>query len=131
MIGGLIGNGSVIVTNGNSSLPYISVSYDEKNPIMGMVRVNGSNLEAFNGTSWIAFTHSFATVGLSGSAESAINWAMTEQRRAMEREQLIKNNPALQNAWDAIKRAEDNFDLLSKFVENDTNNNEEWMAASP
>lgn len=119
MIGGILGIGNVQVTNGTSSLPYIRVNYDEKNPVMGMVRVNGPNLEAFNGTSWIAFTHSFATVSLSGAAESAINWAIQEQRRSLEREQLIKNNPALKNAWDAIKRAEDNFDIISKFVEND------------
>lgn len=125
MIGGLIGNGSVMVTNGNSSLPYINVGYDEKNPIMGMVRVNGSNLEAFNGTSWIPFTQSFGTVGLSTAAEAAIQWAMQEQTRALKRELLINNNPALKNAWDAIKRAEDNFDIISKFVENDTQSEEQ------
>ena len=128
MIGGLIGNGSVIVTNGNSSLPYINVGYDEKNPIMGMVRVNGSNLEAFNGTSWIPFTQSFGTVGLSTAAEAALQWAMQEQTRALNRELLINNNPALKNAWDAIKRAEDNFDIISKFVENDKTNASEEMS---
>ena len=131
MIGGILGNGSIQVSGGNSTVPYISVNYDEKNPIMGMVRVNGSNLEAFNGTSWIAFSQPFTTVGLSTAAESAINWAMKEQARAIEREQLIKNNPALQNAWNAIKRAEDNFDIISKFVENDKAEDETWMAASP
>ena len=131
MISGLSGSGNVQVVGGQSSIPYISVNYNEQNPIMGMVRVNGSTLEAYNGSTWIQFTQPYATVTLSGTAESAINWAMKEQARAIEREQLIKNNPALQNAWNAIKRAEDNFDLLSKFVENDTNNNEEWMAASP
>lgn len=125
MIGGLIGNGNIHVTNGNSAIPYISINYDEKNPIMGMVRVNGSTLEAFNGTSWIAFTQPYASVGLTGSAESAINWAMQQERKEKEREALIRKNPALQNAWDAIKRAEDNFDILSKFVENDTQSEEQ------
>jgi hypothetical protein len=32
---------------------------------------------------------------------------------------LVENNPALENAYKAILRAEANFDILSKFVEND------------
>mgnify|MGYP000160988461 CR=1 FL=1 len=31
----------------------------------------------------------------------------------------MENNPALQKAYDAVQRAEDNFELLSKFVESD------------
>jgi hypothetical protein len=31
----------------------------------------------------------------------------------------MENNPALQKAYEAVKRAEDNFDILSKFVEDD------------
>jgi len=37
----------------------------------------------------------------------------------MNRKTLIENNPALQKAYAAVKRAEDNFDILSKFVEHD------------
>lgn len=35
---------------------------------------------------------------------------------------VVKDNPALQKAYEAIKRAEENFDILEKFVENDTDN---------
>jgi hypothetical protein len=37
----------------------------------------------------------------------------------MNRKTLIKNNPALEKAYESIQRAEANFDILSKFVEND------------
>jgi hypothetical protein len=37
----------------------------------------------------------------------------------MNRKTLIANNPALKNAWVAIQKAEANFDILAKFVEND------------
>ena len=131
MIGGIIGSGSVQVMGGSSAVPYIGVNYDEKNPIMGMVRVNGSTLEAFNGTTWAQFSHPFTTVSLSGSAESAINWAMQQERKEKEREAMIRNNPALQKAYEAIKRAEENFDLLSKFVEHDKDDEEMSVSASP
>jgi hypothetical protein len=38
---------------------------------------------------------------------------------AMNRMTLAQNNPALMKALEAVKRAEDNFELLAKFVEND------------
>jgi hypothetical protein len=37
----------------------------------------------------------------------------------LNRATLIANNPALEKAYEAVKRAEANFDILSKFVEND------------
>ena len=49
------------------------------------------------------------------------------KEKEKEREALIKNNPALQNAYNAIKRAEENFDIISKFVENDEVD-ETWVA---
>ena len=131
MISGLLGSGNVQIAGGQASIPYISINYNEQNPMTGMVRVNGSTLEAYNGSSWIKFTQPYATVALSGSAESAINWAMHQERKEKEREELIKNNPALQKAYEAIKRAEENFDLLSKFVEHDKDDEEMSVSASP
>jgi hypothetical protein len=37
----------------------------------------------------------------------------------MNKLSLAQKNPALMKALEAVKRAEDNFDILSKFVEND------------
>jgi len=37
----------------------------------------------------------------------------------LNRKFLIENNPALQKAYAAVRRAEDNFDILAKFVEHD------------
>ena len=38
---------------------------------------------------------------------------------ALNRLTLAQNNPALMKALEAVKRAEDNFEILSKFVEHD------------
>jgi len=48
-----------------------------------------------------------------------IQWARTQRTLEMNRKFLIENNPALEKAYEAVKRAEANFDILSKFVEND------------
>ena len=41
-----------------------------------------------------------------------LDWAREHRNKELARELKIKNNPALQKAYEAIKRAEENFDLL-------------------
>ena len=117
MIKGLMGNGGVIVSGGNTALPYIGSNMN--NPIQGMIRINGTDMEVFNGTGWQTLSTSYATVGLDQDAQDLLTWARTQRQLDLDRKTLIKNNPALAKAYEAVKRAEDNFDILSKFVEND------------
>lgn len=107
----------VQVVGGNTNVPYINSGQQSA----GMLRYNTSsqNVEVYDGSSWQQLDSGYVSVGLSGEAESLLDWARQERNRQAMREQLIKDNPALQKAWEAVKRAEDNFDILSKFVEND------------
>jgi hypothetical protein len=86
------------------------------------VRVVNGQLCCWTGSSWTTIVGSYPSVGLTGEAEMLLDWAREQKNKEMTREQLIKDNPALQKAYDAIKRAEENFDLIEKFVENDPNN---------
>lgn len=118
MIKGITGGSQFLTVSGGSSYPY--VPQNSNNPIQGMIRVNGQDLQVFDGSCWINMAASYASVDLTGEAQTILQWARDERNKQMKREQLIKDNPALQKAYEAIKRAEDNFDLLEKFVENDT-----------
>ena len=120
MIKGLTGITGVTVTGGNTSLPYINSNPD--NPIQGMIRINGSDLQVFTGSSWQMLSTSYATVGLDQDVLDLVQWARTQRQLEMNRKTLIENNPALQKAYEAVKRAEANFDILSKFVEHDNTN---------
>jgi hypothetical protein len=117
MIKGLMGTTGVTVSGGNTSLPY--VGSNSSNPMTGMVRVNMNDLEVFNGSSWQQLPSSYATVSLDQDVLDIIQWARTQRTLERNRSTLIANNPALENAYKAILRAEANFDILSKFVEND------------
>jgi hypothetical protein len=117
MIKGLMGNQGVIVSGGNTALPYISPNAN--NPMQGMIRVNNADLEVFNGTSWQQLPSSYATVTLDQDTQDLLTWARTQRSLEMNRKFLVENNPALENAYRAILRAEANFDILAKFVEND------------
>jgi hypothetical protein len=62
---------------------------------------------------------SYATVSLDQETQDLLQWARTQRQLELNRATLIENNPALENAYKSILRAEQNFDILSKFVEND------------
>ena len=117
MIKGLMGNQGVVVSGGNTNVPY--VNQNSNNPIQGMIRVWGTDLQVFDGSAWVQMATSYATVSLDADTQSVIQWAKSQQQMAMRRMELAQNNPALMKALEAIKRAEQNFDILSKFVEND------------
>ena len=117
MIKGLMGNQGVVVGAGNTVVPYVNMN--NTNPMQGMIRVWGSDMQVFDGNNWTTMSTSYATVGLDQDTQDLLQWARTQRQLDLNRKFLIENNPALAKAHEAIKRAEDNFDILSKFVEND------------
>ena len=117
MIKGLMGVTGITVSGGNTALPYVGPN--PNNPMTGMIRINNTELEVFNGSSWQMISSSYATVSIDQEVLDVIQWARTQRTLEMNRKTLIENNPALEKAYEAVKRAEANFDILSKFVEND------------
>jgi hypothetical protein len=114
MIKGISGVTGVTVSGGNTALPYISPN--QNNPLTGMIRVNGTDMEVFNGNNWQMLSTSYATVSLDQETQDLLNWARAQRTMAMNRLALAQKNPALLKALEAIKRAEDNFELLEKIV---------------
>ena len=117
MIKGLMGNQGVVVSGGNTVLPY--VNQNPSNPLTGMLRINGTEMEVFTGNGWQMLSTSYATVSLDQDTQDLVQWARTQRQLDLTRKLFVENNPALQKAYESIKRAEANFDILSKFVEND------------
>ena len=117
MIKGLMGGNGLNVNGGNTSVPY--VNQNNSNPMQGMLRIWGSDMQVFDGNSWMNLSSSYATVELNGESQTLMQWAREQRDLELARARLIENNPALENAYRAILRAEQNFDILAKFVESD------------
>ena len=117
MIKGLMGNQGLVVSGGNTSVPYIN--QNSSNPMQGMIRVWGSDMQVFDGTVWVQMATSYATVSLDQETQDLLHWARAQRTMSMNRLSLAQNNPALLKALEAVKRAEDNFEILAKFVEHD------------
>ena len=112
-----MGGNGLNVNGGNTSLPY--VSQNNTNPMQGMLRISGTDIQVFDGNSWMNIPASYATVELNGESQLLMQWAREQRDKQFKRDELVKNNPTLQKAKEAIERAESNFDVLAKFVEED------------
>jgi len=117
MIKGIAGSQGVVVNGGNTSLPY--VNQNVSNPLQGMIRVWGNDMQVYDGSAWVHISSSYATVELDGHTQSLLKWVEAQRTIAFNRMEAVQKNPALSKAYEAIARAEANFDILAKFVEHD------------
>ncbi len=114
MIKNITGGKYIMVQGGSSSDPYISPG----SAGAGMMRWNPNMncMEVNDGSMWKQLGVSYATVALDAEAESILNWAKQERDRQRLREKRIQESPALKKAYEAIQRAEANFDILDKIA---------------
>ena len=111
MIKGIMQSGRyTTVTGGAASTTYISPG----SAGAGMMRYNGNMncIEVNDGISWKELSGSYASVGLTSEAESLLDWAREQRNKQLARQQAAESNPALKKAYEAIRRAEENFDIL-------------------
>jgi len=118
MISGIAGSKGVVVESGHTSLPYVNTQGSDYT-YNGTLRISGTALHYFNSGTWSPLPINYATVKLDQETLDVIEWAKTQRTMAMNRLTLAQNNPALMKALEKLKKAEDNFEILSKFVEND------------
>ena len=122
MIKGLTGSKGVFVSGGNTSLQY--VNQNPSNPMQGMIRVWGTDMQVFDGSGWTNIQSSYATVELDGNTQRLLDWAKSKMEEEHELQQLSKENAAVQIALDNLKRAQEQLDvtiILSKEYEQSTN----------
>ncbi len=114
MLKGLMSGKGTVVSGGSASYPYIPMN--SNNPIQGMLRLNNQDMQVFDGASWLTVGSSYASVDLDADTQSLLAWARNERDKQFIREERIRNNPALKKAYEAIQRAEANFDILDKII---------------
>lgn len=129
MIKSIMSGSGINVQGGNVSFPYVPMN--SNNPIQGMIRVNGQDLQVFDGSSWMTMASSYSTIELSGEVQVLLQWAREQRDKQLIREQRIKNNPALKKAYEAIERAEANYDILDKIVGDNINSDFGEVQAGP
>ena len=114
MIKGIQGTCGVGVSGGNTALPYITPNAN--NPIQGMIRVNNSELEVFNGTGWQLLPSSYATVTLDQDIIDLVQWARKKRDEELEIEQLAKDNIAINDLLSQIKEKQHQAKMIATLI---------------
>ena len=97
-----MGKVGVSISGGDTSLPYVPMNTE--NPIQGMIRVWGTDLQVFNGSSWAPLPSSYATVTLDTYALDMLDWVRKKMLEEKVLEALSDDNPAVKLARENVNR---------------------------
>ena len=113
MIKGITQSGRYMsVQGGNANLPYVGPS--SANPFQGVMRINGTNIEVFDGSTWLHCNTSYATTGLTDEAELLLDWARKKRDEELRIKTLAEQHPG-------IKDLQEKLDMMLALVkEQDT-----------
>lgn len=103
MIKGLAGGVGVKVSGGDTSLPYVPMNHE--NPIQGMIRVWGTDLQVFNGSNWSVMPASYATVTLDNYALDLLDWVRAKKAEEEVLISLPNDHPSVILARQSVNRA--------------------------
>jgi hypothetical protein len=82
----------------------------------GMIRINGTEMEVFNGGGWQMLSTSYATVGLDQDILDIVQWARKKQNEEMMWQSLAKDNQAVKIALDNLEQARQQLDITAKLA---------------
>jgi hypothetical protein len=111
MIKGLQGISGITVSGGNTALPYIGPN--SNNPMTGMMRINGTEIEVFNGSSWQMLSTSYATVSLDQDILDIVQWARKRRDEESKWYSLASSNEAVRIALEQLEQAKTRLELTA------------------
>jgi len=95
------------VSNGSPGSTY----YQTGQPMSGQVRYCNNEFEVYDGSIWHKIQGSYASVGLTSTAESAINWALGKMNEENKLQKLSNEHPAVKIAYENMKRAAEQLEI--------------------
>ena len=104
----------IYASGGGTSMPYISPNHS--NPATGMVRMNGNDLEVYDGNMWMRIYMNDSNIGLNSAANSAIDWAIKKMDEEKEWKALAEKNQAVKIALDNLEQARQHVDITAKLA---------------
>ena len=118
MIKGISSTGRyTMVTGGTANNPYISpgsagAGMMRWNPNMNCMEINDGNM-------WKMLETSYASVGLTGEAESLLDWAREERNKQLEWERLASNNKGVKLALENLNKAQEQLKIMAHLAKED------------
>jgi hypothetical protein len=89
--------------------PYVSPN--SSNPMTGMVRLNGSQAEVFDGNSW-QMIGAYGEVSLSQTAIQALDWCQRKMIEEAKIKELAEKSPTVADAFAAYNDARSKLEMV-------------------
>jgi hypothetical protein len=115
MIKSVTGGTGIVVDSGYSTMPYIS--QNSNNPMQGMLRITGNDLQVFDGSTWIHVGGAFPSISLTGTAQSAIHWVQEKMAEEESIKRLAEKHPAVADAVNTINEAYEKLKVIVALTE--------------
>jgi protein subunit release factor A len=112
MIKGLQGSKYITVLGGNTSVPY--VNQNPNNPMQGVIRVWGSDMQVFDGNNWMTISTSYATVEVDHDTQRMLEWVKTKKLEEEMLPVLTSDHPAVRLAKQNLNKAKEEVKHLEE-----------------
>lgn len=118
MLNGITGGRYITVTGGNATT-YVGKSYNSNTFMQGDMHydLNTQTIKVWDGQAWQSMVGSSATVELDSEAHELLNWARRKMGEEERIKELAKTNPALQDAVEALQRAQEQVKIVAALVQ--------------
>lgn len=89
------------------------------NTLIGQVRYNGSsqNFEVYDGASWLIMSSAYPTIDLAPHVQAVVSWAQTKIAEESRLRELAAKHPTVADALEAVKRAEEQVQIVAALVQ--------------
>ena len=77
------------------------------------MRINGTEIEVFNGSSWLQLSTSYATVGLDQDILDIVQWARKKRKEEDDWYKLASTNEAVRIALEQLEQAKTRLELTA------------------
>jgi hypothetical protein len=98
------------VQGGKPGSVYVNLS--SVNPGTGTVRVNGQDLEVFDGGNWVKFAGNHADVSLNQEAVEALNWVREKMAKETRIQELAAKSPTVADALKKFEEAQEQLEMI-------------------
>lgn len=108
------------INNNYSSWPsFYNNSASSNNTLVGQIRYNGSiqQMEVYDGVAWLPMTSAYPTIELAPHVQAAVDWVRIKMAEESRLNELAAKHPAVADALEAVKRAEEQLQIVSALVQ--------------
>ena len=114
-----VGPGLTITNNYSNWPTFYNNSASANNTLVGQVRYNGSAqcMAVYDGMTWIGMSSAYPTIELSPHVQAAIDWVRIKMAEESRLKELAEKHPAVADALEALKRAEEQVQIVAALVQ--------------